>query len=133
MGWEIDPIGLRIVLNQIYEHYEIPLMVVENDLGAYDELIKKGNTYTVNDDYRISYLHDHIVQMGKAIEDGVDLIGYTPWGCIDLASVSTGEMAKHYGFIYVDKNDDRTGSYARYRKSLLIGIKKVIAQNEITE
>lgn len=79
-GWEIDPIGLRTAINQIYERYEIPLMIVENGLGALDELVKKNNTYTVNDDYRISYLHDHIVQMGRAIEDGVNLIGYTPWG-----------------------------------------------------
>lgn len=132
-GWEIDPVGLRTALNQIYERYEIPLMVVENGLGAFDELVEKDNTYTVNDDYRISYLHDHVVQMGKAIDDGIDLVGYTPWGCIDLVSASTGEMAKRYGFIYVDKNDDGTGSYNRYKKKSFAWYKNLIANNAIDE
>lgn len=132
-GWEIDPVGLRIALNQIYERYEIPLMVVENGLGASDNLIEKNGILTVEDDYRISYLHDHIVQMGKAIEDGVNLIGYTPWGCIDLISASTGEMAKRYGFIYVDKNDDGTGTYKRYRKKSFEWYRNIIANNAIKE
>ena len=88
-------------------------MIVENGLGAYDEKEEDG---TINDDYRIEYLKAHIEQMKEAVEDGVDLIGYTPWGCIDLVSASTGEMAKRYGFIYVDKYDDGSGDLSRSKK-----------------
>lgn len=132
-GWEIDPVGLRTALNQIYERYEIPLMVVENGLGAADQLVEKDGQYTVEDDYRIDYLHDHIVEMAKAIDDGVNLVGYTPWGCIDLVSASTGEMTKRYGFIYVDKNDDGTGTYNRYKKKSFNWYKNVIASNAIDD
>ena len=99
-GWQIDPSGLRFALNEIYDRYRIPLMVVENGLGAKDIVEADGS---INDDYRIDYLKQHIEAMSEAILDGVDLIGYTPWGCIDLVSLSTGEMAKRYGFIYVDR------------------------------
>ena len=98
-GWQIDPKGLRYTLNELYGRYNIPLMVVENGLGAFDKVEEDGS---INDDYRIEYLKDHIIQMKEAVKDGVDLIGYTPWGCIDLVSASTGEMEKRYGFIYVD-------------------------------
>lgn len=126
-GWQIDPIGLRIALNDFYSRYEKPLMVVENGLGAKDILEEDG---TVHDSYRIQYLKSHIEQMRKAIdEDGVELIGYTPWGCIDLVSASTGEMSKRYGFIYVDKNDDGSGSMKRIRKDSFYWYKKVIENN----
>ena len=99
-GWQIDPTGLRITLNKLYDRYQVPLMVVENGLGAEDTLNEAGE---IIDDYRIEYLRQHIVAMNHAIKDGVDLIGYTMWGCIDLVSAGTGEMKKRYGFIYVDK------------------------------
>ena len=125
-GWQIDPQGLRYSLNEIYDRYRIPLMVVENGLGAYDTLEADG---TVHDSYRIDYLRSHIQQMAEAVKDGVDLMGYTPWGCIDLVSASTGEMAKRYGFIYVNKYDDGTGDYSRLRKDSFYWYKKVIATN----
>ena len=125
-GWQIDPQGLRYTLNEIYDRYRIPLMVVENGLGARDEIEPDGS---INDDYRIDYLRQHIEQMIEAVRDGVDLMGYTPWGCIDLVSASTGEMAKRYGFIYVEKYDDGTGSLARRKKKSFDWYKKVIATN----
>lgn len=129
-GWQIDDIGLRTSLNNLYERYQKPLMIVENGLGAIDEVTEDG---FINDDYRISYLEAHIKEMEKAInEDGVDLIGYTPWGCIDLVSVSTGEMAKRYGFIYVDKQDDLSGTYFRKRKKSFEWYKEVISVNGLT-
>ena len=125
-GWQIDPKGLRWSLNEIYGRYGIPLMVVENGLGAYDEKAADGK---IHDDYRIDYLRQHIEQMREAVRDGVDLMGYTPWGCIDLVSASTGEMAKRYGFIYVNKFDDDTGDLSRERKDSFHWYKKVIASN----
>lgn len=125
-GWQIDPKGLRYSLNEIYDRYRIPIMVVENGLGARDTLEADG---TVNDDYRIDYLRKHIKEMEGAVSDGVDLMGYTPWGCIDLVSASTGEMAKRYGFIYVEKYDDGTGSLARRKKKSFDWYRKVIATN----
>ena len=101
-------------------------MIVENGLGAIDKLEADG---TIHDDYRIEYLRDHIKQMDEAIKDGVDLIGYTPWGCIDLVSLSTGEMKKRYGFIYVDKNNDGDGTLDRFRKDSFYWYKKVIESN----
>jgi 6-phospho-beta-glucosidase len=125
-GWQIDPVGLRYTLNEIYGRYQSPLMVVENGLGAYDKI---GDDGTIQDSYRIDYLREHIQQMEEAVADGVDLIGYTPWGCIDLVSASTGEMAKRYGFIYVDKYDDGTGTLERKRKDSFYWYKKVIETN----
>lgn len=125
-GWSIDPAGLRIVLNEFYARYGKPLFVVENGLGARDVLTKDGR---VHDDYRISYLREHIRQLHLAIDDGVEVLGYTTWGCIDLVSQSTGEMSKRYGFIYVDLNDDGTGSGKRYRKDSFYWYKKVIESN----
>lgn len=128
-GWQIDPVGLRISLNDFYTKYRKPLMVVENGLGARDIVTEDGQ---IHDDYRIDYLRAHIEQMDKAInEDGVDLIGYTPWGCIDLVSASTGEMAKRYGFIYVDLQDDGTGDGKRMKKDSFYWYKKVIASNGV--
>jgi 6-phospho-beta-glucosidase len=125
-GWEIDPVGLRISLNNLYERYQVPLFVVENGLGAYD---KKEEDGTINDDYRINYLREHIEAMGEAIEDGVDLMGYTSWGCIDMVSMSSGEFSKRYGFIYVDKHDDASGTLERSRKKSFFWYKDVIATN----
>lgn len=125
-GWTIDAKGLRWVLNELYDRYRIPLMIVENGLGAFDKIEEDGS---IQDDYRIDYLRQHIIEMEEAIEDGVDLIGYTPWGCIDLVSASTGEMAKRYGFIYVEKYDDGTGDLSRRKKKSFDWYKKVIASN----
>lgn len=125
-GWQIDPEGLRYSLNEIYDRYQIPIMVVENGLGAYDV---KGEDGIVHDTYRIEYLKNHIIAMENAVEDGVDLMGYTPWGCIDLVSASTGEMAKRYGFIYVNKFDDGTGDYSREKKDSFDWYKKLIESN----
>ena len=115
-GWQIDPAGLRVVLNQYWDRWQKPLFIVENGLGAKDELVEIDGELTVLDDYRIHYVSDHLVQVGEALKDGVDLLGYTSWGCIDLVSGTTGQMSKRYGFIYVDRNDDGTGSLERYRK-----------------
>lgn len=125
-GWQIDAQGLRWALNNIYHRYQIPMMIVENGLGAADVVEADGS---INDDYRIEYLREHILAMKEAIKDGVDLIGYTAWGCIDLVSVSTGEMAKRYGMIYVDKHDDGTGTLERKRKKSFYWYKRVIASN----
>ncbi len=122
-GWTIDPVGMRIVLNQLYDRYQKPLFVVENGLGAYDEL-KDG---TVNDTYRIDYFRGHIQEMIKGVEDGVELLGYTSWGPIDLVSAGSGEMSKRYGFIYVDRDDAGNGSLCRYPKKSFYWYKKVIA------
>ena len=126
-GWAIDPVGLRYALNALYERYEKPMFIVENGLGAYDKLLEDKSC---DDSYRIDYLRAHIEQMKKAVEyDGVELMGYTPWGCIDVVSFTTGELAKRYGFIYVDLNDDGTGTGARYRKKSFDWYKNVIATN----
>lgn len=124
-GWEIDPTGLRVLLNQLYSRYQIPLFIVENGIGALDKL-ENGE---VHDSYRIQYLHDHLCAAGEAIDDGVELMGYTMWGCIDLVSASTGEYAKRYGFIYVDKNDDGSGDLARYKKDSFYWYQNVISSN----
>lgn len=125
-GWQIDPVGLRLALNDLYNRYQKPLFIVENGLGAYDEIQADG---LIHDDYRIDYLRAHIEAMGEAIEDGVDLIGYTPWGCIDLVSASTGEMSKRYGFIYVDLDDEGNGTLNRSKKKSFDWYQKVIATN----
>lgn len=129
-GWAIDPQGLRYVLNQFYDRWQKPLFIVENGLGAVDELVTQPDgTKTVLDDYRINYLRDHLIQVREAIEDGVPVMGYTSWGCIDLVSASTAELKKRYGFIYVDRNDDGTGTLNRYKKKSFEWYKNVIASN----
>ncbi len=125
-GWQIDPKGLRYTLNELYDRYQIPLMVVENGLGAYDKLEEDGS---IHDSYRIDYLRQHIAQMEEAVKDGVDLMGYTPWGWIDVVSASTGEMAKRYGMVYVDKYDDGTGDLSRKKKDSFYWYQKVIKSN----
>ncbi|WP_336854171.1 6-phospho-beta-glucosidase [Pseudescherichia vulneris] len=126
-GWQIDPVGLRYSLNYFYDLYQLPLFIVENGFGAIDKLEADG---TVDDSYRIAYLGDHIREMKKAVEeDGVDLMGYTPWGCIDLVSAGTGEMKKRYGFIYVDKDNEGKGTLARSKKKSFDWYKEVIRSN----
>ena len=126
-GWEIDPEGLRISLNHLTDRYHKPLFIVENGLGAYDKREADGS---VHDPYRIDYLRKHIEQMEKAVVlDGVDLMGYLPWGCIDLVSAGTGQMDKRYGFIYVDKNDKGEGTLERSKKDSFDWYKKVIESN----
>ncbi|HCI5816908.1 TPA: 6-phospho-beta-glucosidase [Klebsiella pneumoniae] len=126
-GWQIDPVGLRYSLNWFWDHYQLPLFIVENGFGAIDVREADGS---VNDQYRIDYLSAHIAEMKKAVvEDGVDLMGYTPWGCIDLVSAGTGEMKKRYGFIYVDKDNEGNGTLARSRKKSFAWYQQVIASN----
>lgn len=129
-GWQIDPKGLRYTLNQFYNRYQKPLFIVENGLGAVDELVKDDNgVLTVQDDYRIQYLQDHLIQVHEAILDGVEVIGYTAWGCIDLVSASSAEMKKRYGFIYVDRNNDGSGTLKRYKKKSFFWYRDVIKTN----
>lgn len=129
-GWQIDPRGLRLVLNRFYDCYQKPLFVVENGLGAVDRLVQtKDGSFTVDDDYRISYMNDHLVQIGEAIKDGVPVMGYTCWGCIDLVSAATAQLSKRYGLIYVDRNNDGSGSFARYKKKSFYWYKDVISTN----
>lgn len=126
-GWQIDPLGLRITLNALYDRYQKPLFIVENGLGAVDLPEADGN---ISDDCRIDYLKAHINALMDAVEvDGVDLMGYTPWGCIDLVSASSGEIKKRYGFVYVDKDDNGNGDFARSRKKSFYWYKNVIASN----
>ncbi|TGY42376.1 glycoside hydrolase family 1 protein [Clostridium sartagoforme] len=128
-GWQIDPQGLRYICNYFYNRYEKPLFIVENGLGAIDELVEVDGEKTVLDDYRIKYLNDHLVELGKAIEDGVEIMGYTSWGCIDLVSASTAELKKRYGFIYVDRQNDGSGTLNRYKKKSFNWYKEVIRTN----
>src|SRR5699024_1403476 len=112
-GWQIDPIGIRVVLNEFWDRYHKPLFIVENGLGAKDKVEEDGS---IHDSYRIDYLEKHISEMKKAVIYGVDLMGYLAWGPIDLVSMSTSEMSNRYGFIYVDKDDEGNLSGERTRK-----------------
>ncbi|WP_414049251.1 6-phospho-beta-glucosidase [Macrococcus animalis] len=129
-GWVIDPLGLRITMNHIYERFEKPLFVVENGLGAKDEIEADGS---INDGYRIDYMKQHIQAMHAGIQDGVPLIGYISWGVIDLVSASTGEMSKRYGMIYVDKDNSGEGTLERRKKKSFEWYKQVIKDNGIVE
>ncbi|TNM63184.1 glycoside hydrolase family 1 protein [Streptomyces sp. NP160] len=128
-GWQIDPVGLRVILNQFWDRWQKPLFIVENGLGAVDELVEVDGELTVHDDYRIAYLNDHLVQVEEALADGVSLLGYATWGCIDLVSSSNARMSKRYGLIYVDRNDDGSGTLARYRKDSFRWYAEVIRSN----
>jgi len=128
-GWQIDPVGLRIVLNQFWDRWQKPLFIVENGLGSKDELVTVDGRKTVIDDYRIDYFNDHLVQVGEAVADGVEVLGYTSWGCIDLVSAGTAQMSKRYGFIYVDRNDDGTGTLDRFKKKSFKWFAEVIRTN----
>lgn len=126
-GWQIDPLGLRNSLNQLYDRYQKPLFIVENGLGATDTIDENGE---IHDDYRIDYLKKHIEAFKDAVEiDGVELLGYTTWGCIDLVAASTGQMSKRYGFIHVDRDDEGNGTLDRTRKKSFYWYKKVIESN----
>ncbi|CNB37057.1 glycoside hydrolase family 1 protein [Yersinia intermedia] len=125
-GWQIDPEGLRILLNELWDRYQKPLFIVENGLGAKDKPDVNGH---IEDDYRIEYLNDHLVQVSEAIEDGVEVMGYTSWGPIDLVSASKAELSKRYGFIYVDRDDNGKGTLARRRKKSFYWYRDVIQSN----
>jgi len=125
-GWQVDPKGLRTALNQLYDRYQKPLCISENGLGAID-VVKEGDI--IEDDYRISYLRDHIKQIKEAILDGVDVFGYTSWGCIDIVSASTSQVSKRYGYIYVDQDDMGKGTKRRIKKKSFEWYKTVIASN----
>lgn len=125
-GWQIDPKGMRIILNQLYDRYQKPLFIVENGLGAVDAVQADGS---IDDSYRIDYLRSHLQQVAEGIDDGVELMGYTTWGPIDLVSASTGEMRKRYGFIYVDKDDAGHGTGKRLKKKSFYWYRDVIASN----
>ena len=125
-GWQIDPIGLRYTLNRYYDRWQLPLMIVENGLGAIDEVVDGQ----IHDDYRIEYLRQHIQVLSQTIhEDGVEVIGYMPWSAIDLIALSTGNIEKRYGFIYVDVNNNMEGTYQRLKKDSFYWYKKVIETN----
>ena len=128
-GWQIDPLGLRTILNDYWDRWNKPLFIVENGLGAKDILVQGTEGPTVEDDYRIDYMNDHLVQVREAIADGVQVLGYTSWGCIDLVSASTAQMSKRYGFIYVDRDDDGAGTLERYRKKSFGWYRDLIASN----
>lgn len=125
-GWTIDPMGLRWVLNKLYDRYQIPIMVVENGLGAIDKVSDDGE---IHDQYRIDYVDQHVKAMRQALKDGVNLIGYTYWGCTDVVSASTGEFKKRYGFIFVNKFDDGSGDFSRRKKDSFYWYKNLIAHN----
>jgi 6-phospho-beta-glucosidase len=124
-NWQIDPIGLRYTLNHVYDRYSIPIMITENGIGAKD-VLENGK---IHDPYRINYIKEHIEQMRLAIDDGVELVGYTPWSAIDLVSVSTGEVEKRYGFIYVNKDNQGNGDMKRYKKDSFYWYQHVIETN----
>jgi 6-phospho-beta-glucosidase len=128
-GWAMDPMGLQWQLETLYDRYQVPLMVVENGLGAFDEVVEEDGEKRIHDPYRIDYLRQHVRAMETAIANGVDLWGYTPWGCVDLVSMGTGEMRKRYGFVYVDMDDEGKGTLDRYRKDSFWWYKQVIASN----
>ena len=125
-GWAIDPEGLKFFMHEMYDRYQIPMFNCENGLGAYDVLESDGS---VHDPYRIEYHRAHVKAMGEAIEEGVNLIGYTTWGCLDLVSAGTGEIRKRYGFIYVDVDDKGNGTYKRYKKDSFYWYQKCIESN----
>jgi len=128
-GWQIDPEGLRYLMNTLYDRYQKPLFIVENGLGARDQIEADGS---INDDYRIQYINDHLVQVREAIEDGVEVMGYTSWGPIDLVSASKAEFSKRYGFIYVDRDDEGNGTLARRRKKSFYWYADIIKNNGAT-
>lgn len=125
-GWTVDPDGLRLALQELYDRYQLPLFVAENGLGAIDKVDVDGNIY---DDYRIDYLRDHMKAMKVAVQNGVDLFGYTMWGAIDIVSNGTGQMSKRYGIIYVDLDDDGNGTGKRLKKKSYDFYRHIIETN----
>lgn len=129
-GWQIDPQGLRYTLNYFYDRYQKPLFIAENGLGAVDTLIQdEAGEFTVEDDYRIEYMKNHLLAVEEALDEGVDVMGYAAWGCIDVVSASTAQLKKRYGFIYVDRNEDGSGTLARYKKKSFHWYRSVIQTN----
>ena len=129
-GWQIDPDGLRYTLNYFYDRYQKPLFIAENGLGAMDTLVEnEEGSFTVMDDYRIKYLKNHLLAVEEAVEEGVDVMGYAAWGCIDVVSASTAQLKKRYGFIYVDRNEDGSGTLERYKKKSFDWYRRVIETN----
>ncbi|WP_042143541.1 glycoside hydrolase family 1 protein [Paucisalibacillus sp. EB02] len=128
-GWQIDPLGLRVVLNKLYDRYGKKLFIVENGLGAADEVVVENGEKRIQDPYRIDYIRDHIQAMAGAIEDGVEVLGYTYWGPFDIVSAGTGEMKKRYGFVYIDKDNEGNGTLERIKKDSFDWMKKVVASN----
>lgn len=129
MGLIIDPLGLRVTMNTIYDRYQLPLFVVENGLGAVDQV---EEDQSIHDLYRIEYLKEHILAVEEALKDGVEVMGYTPWGCIDLISAGTGQMKKRYGFIYVDLDDEGKGTRNRLKKDSFYWYQEVIKSNGVS-
>ena len=125
-GWQIDPEGLKYILHTLYDRYQLPLLIVENGLGAHDTL---NADKSIHDQYHIEYMKAHITKMKEAVDEGVDLLGYTMWSCIDLCAASTGQISKRYGFIYIDVDDEGNGTYNRYRKDSFYWYKQVIETN----
>ena len=125
-GWQIDPVGLRILTNRMYDRYQKPLFILENGIGKVEQLNEEK---TVNDTYRIDYLRQHLKALKQAIEDGCEVIGYTWWGPIDLISSGTSEMSKRYGFIYVDQDDEGNGTKERFKKESFYAYKEIIETN----
>lgn len=129
-NYPIDPEGLRYILNYLYDHFHKPLFVAENGIGARETLVCMPNgELTVEDQARIDYHREHIRAMEQALDDGVEVFGYTSWGPIDCVSAASAEMTKRYGFVYVDRNQDGSGTLERYRKKSFYWYKKVIATN----
>ena len=125
-NWQVDPDGLHFSLIELYDRYRLPLFIVENGLGSKDRVEADGS---IQDDYRIAYFQQHIRAIGAAIDDGAVVMGYTPWGCIDIVSMSTCQMSKRYGFIHVDLDDEGQGTYRRTRKKSFHWYRRVIASN----
>ena len=125
-GWQIDPEGLKTALHTLYDRYQMPLLIVENGLGAHDTLETDGS---IHDPYHVDYMKAHIAKMKEAVDEGVDLFGYTMWSCIDLCAASTGQVTKRYGFIYVDVDDEGHGTFKRYKKDSFYWYKHVIETN----
>ena len=128
-GWQIDPLGIRIVLNKLYDRYGKKLFIVENGLGADDRLEEVNGQKRINDPYRVDYIRKHIEALAGALEDGVEIIGYTYWGPFDIVSAGTGEMRKRYGFVYIDKDNEGNGTLERIKKDSFYWMKKVVASN----
>ena len=127
-GWQIDAVGLRLLLNQLWDRYQVPLLIVENGLGAHDKLeVEADGTRHVDDDYRIAYLQAHIEQLREAVADGVGVFGYLPWTAFDVVALSTGTMSKRYGFVYVDLDDEGNGSFDRIPKKSYYWYRDLIA------
>ena len=125
-GWPVDPDGLRYTLNVLYDRYHLPLLIVENGIGLDENLNENG---TIEDDFRIHYIEEHIKNVGLAMEDGVDCRGYLYWGPIDVVSAGTGEMKKRYGFVYVDRFNDGHGTLERAKKKSYNRYKEIVESN----